>query len=120
MLQVDYNFKVIILLFFSTGHDSCFCNFILLQVEAHIEKEARTTNFHPMHNSGNNRSQDSAIDADIQEWECEVLDLDFSNSEPGDIGFDIVGGRSDPRFPNDCAIFVTNIIEGSPADGKLK
>lgn len=37
-----------------------------------------------------------------------------------DIGFDIVGGKDDPQYPNDNSIFVSHVTKGSLADGKLK
>ena len=37
-----------------------------------------------------------------------------------DLGFDLVGGKDDPQFPNDASIFVTNIHPDSPAYTKLK
>lgn len=38
----------------------------------------------------------------------------------GDIGFELVGGRDDPYYPNDYGIYVASIQKGSIADGKLK
>jgi len=37
-----------------------------------------------------------------------------------DLGFDLVGGRDDPQYPNDSAIYISSVVKGSVADGKLK
>lgn len=37
-----------------------------------------------------------------------------------DIGFDLVGGKDDPQYPNDNSIFVSHVSKGSLAGGKLK
>lgn len=37
-----------------------------------------------------------------------------------DLGFELVGGREDPHYPNDSGIYVASIIKGSVADGKLR
>ena len=42
--------------------------------EGLLEKEARKNQLHAM---GHNNSRDSAIDADLQEWETETLELDI-------------------------------------------
>lgn len=38
----------------------------------------------------------------------------------GDLGFELVGGRDDPHYPNDNGIYVASITKGSIADGKLR
>ncbi|XP_046989879.1 disks large homolog 5 [Schistocerca americana] len=88
------------------------------KMEAEQEKETRMQQFHAM---GHNHSHDSAIDADMQEWETEILDIDLSGlASDDDLGFDLVGGRDDPQYPNDSGIYVSSITKGSVADGKLK
>ena len=37
-----------------------------------------------------------------------------------DVGFEIVGGKDDPQFPNDNSIYVCMVNKSSPAYGKLK
>lgn len=37
-----------------------------------------------------------------------------------DLGFELVGGREDPQYPNDTGIYVASVIKGSIADGKLR
>ncbi|KDR24048.1 Disks large-like protein 5 [Zootermopsis nevadensis] len=87
-------------------------------MEAEQEKETRMQQFHTV---GHNHSHDSAIDADLQEWETEILDIDLSGlASDDDLGFDLVGGRDDPHYPNDSGIYVSSITKGSVADGKLK
>jgi hypothetical protein len=52
-------------------------NVILLireKMEAEQEKETRMQQFRTV---GHNHSHDSAIDADLQEWETEILDIDL-------------------------------------------
>lgn len=43
-------------------------------MEAQLEKEARMKQLHAV---GHNHSRDSAIDADLQEWETETFDMDM-------------------------------------------
>ncbi|GLG94078.1 Disks large 1 tumor suppressor protein, partial [Gryllus bimaculatus] len=88
------------------------------RMEAEQEKEARVQHFHSL---GHNHSHDSAIDADLHEWETEILDMDLSGlASDDDLGFDLVGGRDDPQYPNDSGIYVSSVTKGSVADGKLK
>lgn len=86
-------------------------------LEMHMEKETHQFNqFRPLHHS-----RDSAIDSDMQEWETEILEMDLSGlSSDGDLGFELVGGRDDPHYPNDSAIYVASVTKGSIADGKLR
>lgn len=44
------------------------------KMEAEQEKETRMQQFRTV---GHNHSHDSAIDADLQEWETEILDIDL-------------------------------------------
>ncbi|KAK6628405.1 hypothetical protein RUM43_002217 [Polyplax serrata] len=88
------------------------------KIEAQLEKENRVQQFHAV---GHNHSHDSAIDTDMQEWETEILDIDLTGlASDGDLGFDLVGGRDDPQFPNDSSIYVSSVTKGSVIDGKLK
>ncbi|XP_063244378.1 disks large homolog 5 isoform X2 [Bacillus rossius redtenbacheri] len=88
------------------------------KMEAEQEKETRMQQFRA---DGHNHSHDSAIDADLQEWETEILDIDLSGlASDDDLGFSLVGGRDDPQCPNDSAIYVSSVSKGSVADGKLK
>lgn len=57
----------------------------------------------------------------FKEWETEILEMDLSGlSSDGDLGFELVGGRDDPHYPNDSAIYVASVTKGSIADGKLR
>ncbi|XP_068081799.1 disks large homolog 5 [Anabrus simplex] len=88
------------------------------KMEAEQEKENRMQQFHAM---GHNHSHDSAIDADMQEWETEILDIDLTGlTSVDDLGFELVGGRDDPQYPNDSGIYVSAVAKGSVAIGKLK
>lgn len=50
-----------------------------------------------------------------------MLEMDLSGlSSDGDLGFELVGGREDPHYPNDNAIYVASVTKGSIADGKLR
>jgi discs large protein 5 len=51
----------------------CCCTF-REKMEAQLEKEARLKQLHAV---GHNHSRDSAIDADMQEWETESFDIDL-------------------------------------------
>ncbi|XP_065342347.1 disks large homolog 5 isoform X2 [Cloeon dipterum] len=88
------------------------------KMEVQLEKEARLKQLHAV---GHNHSRDSAIDADMQEWETESFDIDLSGlATEDDLGFDLTGGRDDPQYPNDSAIYISSVVKGSVADGKLK
>lgn len=41
-------------------------------------------------------------------------------SNESDLGFEIVGGREDPHYPNDNGIYIATITKGSAAAGKLR
>ncbi|GLV34490.1 Discs large 5 [Carabus blaptoides fortunei] len=87
-------------------------------LEAQLEKEASVHQFQPI---GHNHSHDSAIDTDMQEFETEILDMDLSGlASDGDLGFELVGGRDNPHYPNDSGVYVAAITKGSIADGKLR
>lgn len=88
------------------------------KIEAQLEKESRMQQFHAV---GHNHSHDSAIDTDMQEWETEILDIDLTGlTSDDDLGFDLVGGRDDPYYPNDSGIYVSSVTKGSITDGKLR
>lgn len=66
-------------------------------------------------------SRDSAVDADIQDFEWEIIDVELSGlGKDGELGFELAGGREEPYYPNDCSIYVTAVKKGSIADGKIK
>jgi hypothetical protein len=52
----------------------CFKFHFREKMEAEQEKETRMQQFRTV---GHNHSHDSAIDADLQEWETEILDIDL-------------------------------------------
>ncbi|XP_021371465.1 disks large homolog 5-like, partial [Mizuhopecten yessoensis] len=85
--------------------------------ESVMEKEARKNQLNGI---GHNHSRDSAIDADLQEWETEEVIVDIGRFNPDNLGFDIVGGKDDPQLTNDNSIFISHISKGSVVDGKLK
>ncbi|XP_041362513.1 disks large homolog 5-like [Gigantopelta aegis] len=85
--------------------------------EALAERESRKTQLNSI---GHNHSRDSAIDADLQEWESETLDIELEPFEGAGYGFDIIGGRDDPQFQNDPSIYVCHVAKAGPADGKLR
>ncbi|KAL3877008.1 hypothetical protein ACJMK2_034768 [Sinanodonta woodiana] len=69
---------------------------------------------------GHNHSRDSAIDADLQDFETETLEIEIDGVNDKELGFKLEGGKDDPQFPNDNSIFVSHVSKGSAADGKLK
>ncbi|XP_060579959.1 disks large homolog 5-like isoform X2 [Ruditapes philippinarum] len=81
------------------------------------DKESRKSQLNSV---GHNRSRDSAIDADLQEFETETIDVELTGMNKDDLGFDLVGGKDDPQYPNDNSIFVSHVTKGSLAEGKLK
>ncbi|XP_053393187.1 disks large homolog 5-like isoform X2 [Mercenaria mercenaria] len=81
------------------------------------DKESRKSQLNSV---GHNRSRDSAIDADLQEFETETVDVELTGMNKDDLGFDLVGGKDDPQYPNDNSIFVSHVSKGSLAEGKLK
>lgn len=65
-------------------------------------------------------SRDSAVDADLQDFEWEIIDVELPGlSKDGELGFELSGGREEPCYPNDCSLYVTAVKKGSVADGKL-
>ena len=41
-------------------------------------------------------------------------------TDPVQVGFEVIGGKAEPHFPNDPSIFVSHVTKGGAADGKLK
>lgn len=85
--------------------------------EALVEKEARKSQLNGV---GHNHSRDSAIDADLQEWETESQEIEIGGLNPENLGFDLSGGKDDPQCPSDNSIYVGYVKPSSPADGKLR
>ncbi|ELT92713.1 hypothetical protein CAPTEDRAFT_171065, partial [Capitella teleta] len=85
--------------------------------DALIEKTSRKRQLNCL---SANHSRDSAIDADLQEWEIETLVLSLVGIDPDDLGFDLVGGRGDPQLPSDSDVFIGAVRQGSCAYGKLR
>lgn len=85
--------------------------------EAMVEKEARKSQLNGV---GHNHSRDSAIDADLQEWETETHEIEIGGLNPENLGFDLCGGKEDPQCPSDNSILVSYVKPSSPADGKLR
>ncbi|UYV61317.1 DLG5 [Cordylochernes scorpioides] len=83
------------------------------KLEAHVEKDSRL-------NSISNQSHDSAIDADLQDWDLETLQMELNVEEEEELGFEISGGKDDPQYPNDFSFYVTKIKAGGPAENKLR
>ena len=46
--------------------------------------------------------------------------LGQENLTSGQLGFEVVGGKDDPQFPNDPSLFVSHITKGSAAEGRLR
>lgn len=66
-------------------------------------------------------SRDSAIDADMAEWEIETLVENMSGcSKAEDLGIELGGGRDDPVMGCFYPIYVKNISMGSKFDGVLR
>jgi C-terminal processing protease CtpA/Prc len=87
------------------------------KIEAQLEKESRfKAQQQQQQNSQfgtNNSSRDSAIDADLQEFEIETIDVLLKKELKG----------SDWGFKISCdekALFVANVVKDSVADGKVK
>lgn len=85
--------------------------------EALAERDARRQQLNSI---SHNHSRDSAIDADLQEWETETLEIELDAVGGHDFGFELVGGKEDPQFPSDNSLFVSHIIKGGTAEGKLR
>ncbi|XP_017882716.1 disks large homolog 5-like isoform X5 [Ceratina calcarata] len=68
-------------------------------------------------------AHDSAIDADVSDWEILTVHLDLSRvclDSERDLGLTLVGGRDNPYYPNDTGVYVAQVISGSAIDGKLR
>ncbi|KAK3761794.1 hypothetical protein RRG08_010119 [Elysia crispata] len=87
--------------------------------EAMVEKDSRRNQLHYI---GHNHSRDSAIDADLQDLGSEAIEVqvELENLTSGKLGFEVVGGKDDPQFPNDPSLFVSHIAKGGAAEGRLK
>ncbi|KAG8193583.1 hypothetical protein JTE90_000220 [Oedothorax gibbosus] len=85
------------------------------KIEAQQEKDLRMKQLNSV---GNNHSRDSAIDADMQEWDFENVEIALKLSSDEDLGLELGGGKNDNQNNND--IVIRNIAKGSKADGKLK
>ncbi|XP_054712748.1 LOW QUALITY PROTEIN: disks large homolog 5-like [Uloborus diversus] len=87
------------------------------KIEAQQEKESRMKQLNSV---GNNHSRDSAIDADMQEWDTETVEVALKFSSEDELGLELGGGKSDNQNGNENPIFIRNIAKGSKAEGKLK
>ncbi|XP_022255283.1 disks large homolog 5-like isoform X3 [Limulus polyphemus] len=87
------------------------------KIEAQLEKESRMKQLNSI---GNTHSRDSAIETDLQELEMETLEINIRGTSKDDIGFDIGGGKDDQHYPSDPSVYITSVMKGSPADGKLR
>ncbi|KAK3089838.1 hypothetical protein FSP39_006961 [Pinctada imbricata] len=85
--------------------------------ESIVEKEARKNQLNGV---GHNHSRDSAIDADLQEFETETVEVEMRGLDPDNLGFELVGGKDDPQLPSDNSIFIGHVSKGSQAEQKLK
>ncbi|GFR82371.1 disks large homolog 5-like [Elysia marginata] len=92
---------------------------IKTRYEAMVEKDSRRNQLHCI---GHNHSRDSAIDADLHDLYNETIEVqvELENLSSGQLGFEVVGGKDDTLFPNDPSLFVSHIIKGGAADGRLK
>nr|KAG5709483.1 hypothetical protein BaRGS_023165 [Batillaria attramentaria] len=84
--------------------------------EVLVERDARRQQLNSV---GHNHSRDSAIDADLQEWETETLEIELDGVDGHDLGFELVGGKEDPQFPSDTSLFISHVNKGGAAEGKL-
>ncbi|XP_044252659.1 disks large homolog 5 [Tribolium madens] len=50
----------------------------------------------------------------------EILEVELTCDGTADLGLELAGGRDDPHFPGDGAVYVAAVAEGSIADGKLR
>lgn len=82
-----------------------------------LEKDTRKNQLNSV---GHNHSRDSAIDADMLEWETETLQIDITGLDHNHLGFELIGGIDGPQFPNDSSIIISHISKGSAVEGKLK
>nr|XP_042896904.1 disks large homolog 5 isoform X2 [Parasteatoda tepidariorum] len=80
------------------------------KIEAQLEKESRMKQLNSV---GNNHSRDSAIDADMQEWDTETVEVAID-----DLGLELGGGKGEGQ--NDNHLYIRSITKGSRAEGKLK
>ncbi|XP_013148042.1 PREDICTED: disks large homolog 5 [Papilio polytes] len=66
-------------------------------------------------------NRDSAVDADVQDFEWEIIEVELSGlGADGELGFELAGGREQPCYPNDTSVYVTAVTKGSLADGKIR
>ncbi|CAK1587309.1 unnamed protein product [Parnassius mnemosyne] len=66
-------------------------------------------------------NRDSAVDADVQDFEWEIIEVELSGlGKDGELGFELAGGREEPYYPNDTSVYVISVKKGSIADGKIK
>ncbi|XP_071442600.1 disks large homolog 5 isoform X2 [Hetaerina americana] len=92
------------------------------KMEVQAERESRSKRLHHAVNESHDHGRESVLESDLSEWETETLDIDLSGLSPEveELGFELVGGRDDPHYPNDSHVYVSSVAEGSIADGKLK
>ncbi|XP_060859281.1 disks large homolog 5-like [Metopolophium dirhodum] len=92
-------------------------NYFKEKMGSQLEKEVRLLKLQ----STGCYSQDSAIDTDLQDWDTEILNIDLGVLGTNeDLGIDLLGGRDDPLYPNDNAIYITSVNKGSVAARKLR
>ncbi|GIY48544.1 disks large homolog 5 [Caerostris darwini] len=86
------------------------------KIEAQLEKESRMKQLNSV---GNNHSRDSAIDADMQEWDTENVEVSLKFSSEDDLGLEFGSGKGDNQ-PGCGNVYIRSIAKGSRAEGKLK
>ncbi|XP_036145401.1 disks large homolog 5 isoform X2 [Monomorium pharaonis] len=68
-------------------------------------------------------SQVAQID-DSNDWEMIPIHVEPGriclDSDRGDLGLILVGGRDSPYYPNDTGVYVAQVTQGSALDGKLR
>lgn len=84
------------------------------KIEAQLEKESRMKQLNSV---GNNHSRDSAIDTDLQDWETEIKEVHLRYE--ADLGLDISGGKEDVSESSASFFYISNVLKGGTADGKL-
>jgi len=83
------------------------------KLEAQLEKENQMTQFQS--HTAHNHSHDSAIDADLHEWDVEAFDFCLTQGEQ--LGLELMGGRDELNIG---PVYVAAVAKNSIADGKLR
>ncbi|CAI6345709.1 unnamed protein product [Macrosiphum euphorbiae] len=92
-------------------------NYFKEKMEVELEKEVRLLQLQ----ATGRYNQDSSINTNLQDWDTEILNIDLGVLGTNeDLGIDLLGGRDDPLYPNDTAIYIKSVNKGSVAERKLR